>query len=84
MYFPDLLFRPAEVELWAPAISRESAAGKLLTRLSTQGMLVRELIDKLDELGIDTFKLGLSQYGRVIFSYALFLPRKYFYLLFEW
>ncbi|WAQ98009.1 MALT1-like protein [Mya arenaria] len=57
--------KPQVVELWAPAISGESAAGKLLTELGSQGMTVGELRDIMEETGIDTFNLGLSKYEEI-------------------
>ncbi|XP_052794113.1 mucosa-associated lymphoid tissue lymphoma translocation protein 1 homolog isoform X1 [Mya arenaria] len=56
---------PQQVELWAQGIERESAAGKLLTELGSQGMTVGDLSALLEETGIDTYLLGLSKYEKI-------------------
>lgn len=57
--------RPVKVERWSPAFGIRSAADKLLTDLSSQGMTVRELRVYLDQIQVDTYTLGLSEYEDV-------------------
>lgn len=56
---------PYKIERWSPALTGTSAAAKLLTELSSQGMIVKELVHYLNEIHIDTFPLGLSPYADV-------------------
>ena len=56
---------PYKVEEWSSAINRNrSPADKLLSELACQGITVKELAEFLDQLSIETFQLGLREYGK--------------------
>lgn len=52
------------IERWSPAISEHSPAARLLTELSSQGMTVRDLVQYLNQIQVDTYPLGLSPFGK--------------------